>query len=533
MSQTYEKELKDKLSQLFGIAGRGYGLDFGTFRSMMSFKNANDIAANVAQYDNPMIRNGIPSLFWYSSDQNKEYLCDEVLVGNGQLDDPLGVCVSVKMKLEESNISLNGKNYSPSLITERIVRRVIELSHDAMEKNQLIEKPVYKKLVVGVPVRFGAVKRQILKKAVENASSGKEIVLLPEPIAAAIAYARYAKCNNRNVLVYDLGAGTFDTVLLEPNKRRTKENPYEYIPKYPDGLFIAGDFFDQKMAEIIIQKIKSQSEQMDINKLSNENHTDHHRLVEIAREAKEKLSLQDRFTTWIEGSSKNGGPCIQKVIVMREEFEKEIRPAIQDTIDCAYNVLVQAKMQNRRDVDILLVGGSTYIPLIKKLLIEKFKYIDEKNILQHFPEQAVALGCAIYANEEVCYTPVAFAYGIGTHLTGTDRDAIDVIIPSNYMGSIREDVTYYTRYGNQESITFRFFELNHGEIDDQLPIEEGTFTQLMVQHSFGKKVPKGTRVDVTLSLSKAGILSVVVNDKGITPLDRQVIDVSNLKIGGF
>lgn len=533
MSQTYEDELKNKLSQLFDMAGRGYGLDFGTFHSMMSFKNANDIAANVAQYDNPMVRNGIPSLFWYSSTQNKEYLCDEVLVGNGQLDDPLGVCVSVKMKLGENNISLNGKQYTPGLITEKIVRRVIKLSHDAMEKNQLFEQPIYKKLVVGVPVRFGAVKRQILKKAMKNATDGKEIVLLPEPIAAAIAYARYVKCNNKNVLVYDLGAGTFDTVLLEPNKNRTKENPYEYIPKYPDGLFIAGDYFDQKMAEIIIHKIKSQSEQMDIDKLSNVNHVDYHRLLELAREAKEKLSIQDRFTAWIEGSSKNGGPCIQKVIVLREEFEKEIRPAIQDTIDCAYNVLVQAKMQNRKDIDILLVGGSTYIPLIKKMLVEKFKHLDEKNILQRFPEQAIALGCAIYANEEVCYTPVAFAYGIGTYLPETNRDVIDIIIPSNYMGNIKEEVTYYTRFDDQETITFKFFELDHGEIDDEIPIEEGKFTQLMVKHSFGKKVPAGTRVDVTLSLSKAGILSVIVNDKGITPLDKQVIDVSNLKIGGL
>ena len=190
-------------------------------------------------------------------------------------------------------------------------------------------------------------------------------------------------------------------------------------------------------------------------------------------------------------------------------------------------------MQNRKDIDILLVGGSTYIPLIRKMLIEKFRFIDEKNILQHFPEQAVALGCAIYANEELCYTPVAFAYGIGTHLTPTDKHVIDVIIPSNYMGRIKEDATYYTRFDNQEQITFRFFELNHGEIGDELPIEEGTFTQLIVEHSFGKRVPKGTRVDVTLSLSKAGILSVVVNDMGITPLDRQTIDVSNLRIGGF
>lgn len=526
-----EEELKRKLCSLFEKSGRGYGLDFGTFRSMMAYKDANAGSPTIAQYDNPIIRSGIPSLFWYSKSENKEYVCDEVLTYNGLLDDPKGVCSSVKMKLGESNISLNGKNYNADYITEKIIRRVIKLSHEALQRI-LFEEPFYEKLVVGVPVRFGAAKRQVLVDILSKATNHKEIVLLPEPIAAAIAYARYSRTSNRKVLVFDLGAGTFDTVLLVPNKKKTKDNPYEYIPKYPDGLAIAGDYFDIKMLEIIIQELRKNPGELDVDKLSNNKSSDYRRLLDTSREAKEKLSVSNTFTGWIEGTSIKGGSSLQKVSVTRDEFESAIRPALTQAVECAYNVLVQANQQNYRDIDILLVGGSTYIPLVRSLIKEKFKYVAEKNILQRFPEQAIALGCAIYANEEVCDTPIAYAYAIGTHLCNPDRDVLDVMIPSNVKRPMRKEMTYKTRRSDQDSIEFDFFELNHGNEDDVLDVNEGELTQIRVKHKFGRKVPSGTPVDVVVELTKSGLLTVTMNDRGISPVDKQIIDVSNLNIGG-
>lgn len=525
------EELIRKLGSLFKKAGRGYGLDFGTFRSMMAYKDANASSPVIAQYDSPVIRNGIPSLFWYSGTRNNEYICEEVLTYNGLLDDPKGVCSSIKMKLEEKNITLNGKKYEAGYIAEKIIRRVIKLSHDAMQKT-LFEEPFYEKLVVGVPVLFGAAERQILFDVLRKATNDKEIVLLPEPIAAAIAYARYARVSNRKVLVFDLGAGTFDTVLLIPNKKKTKENPYEYIPKYPDGLTLAGDYFDIKMLEIIVQKVRKNSVEMDVDKLLDNNSSDYRRLLDASREAKERLSMSNNYSGWIEGTSIKGGPCLQKVSISREEFENAIRPALKQAIDCAYNVLVQANQQNQRDIDILLVGGSTYIPLVRSLIKDKFKYVEEKNILQRFPEQAIALGCAIYANEEVCDTLVAYAYAIGTHLRNPDRDVLDVIIPSNVQLPMRKEMTYKTRRSNQESIEFDFFEVKHGEEDEVLDVNEGELTHIKVKHYFGREVPSGTPVDVVVELTKSGLLTVTIDDRGISFLDKQVIDVSNLNIGG-
>ena len=332
--------------------------------------------------------------------------------------------------------------------------------------------------------------------------------------------------------MFDLGAGTFDTVLLVPNKKKTKDNPYEYIPKYPDGLAIAGDYFDIKMLEIIIQELRKNPGELDVDKLSNNKSSDYRRLLDTSREAKEKLSVSNTFTGWIEGTSIKGGSSLQKVSVTRDEFESAIRPALTQAVECAYNVLVQANQQNYRDIDILLVGGSTYIPLVRSLIKEKFKYVAEKNILQRFPEQAIALGCAIYANEEVCDTPIAYAYAIGTHLCNPDRDVLDVMIPSNVKRPMRKEMTYKTRRSDQDSIEFDFFELNHGNEDDVLDVNEGELTQIRVKHKFGRKVPSGTPVDVVVELTKSGLLTVTINDRGISPVDKQIIDVSNLNIGG-
>ncbi len=79
----------------------------------------------------------------------------------------------------------------------------MSVSHQALEKS-LFSKPAYHKLVVGVPVRFGAAKRQTLLQILERASDGREIVLLPEPIAAALTYSHYARKTLEKVLVFDL-----------------------------------------------------------------------------------------------------------------------------------------------------------------------------------------------------------------------------------------------------------------------------------------------------------------------------------------
>ena len=315
-----------------------------------------------------------------------------------------------------------------------------------------------------------------------------------------------------------------------PNKKRTKKNPYAFIPCNPDGLPIAGDYFDIKMAEIILQKIKDSNSDIDFKKISNINSIDYRRLLTTSRKAKEKLSTEKMCTEMIEGTTTKGKPCLQMITVYREEFEKAIAPLLMQVIDCAYDVLVRSKEQNSKDIDIILVGGSSYIPLVREMIKRKFTLI-RNNVFQRLPEQAVALGCAIYANDELCDTPVAFAYAIGTHLKSSNKDILEVIIPSNVNCPMKKKMTYKTRHKGQDSIEFIFFELDYGDENEVLDVDEGKITPIKVTHSFTKKVPLETPVDVIVELSKEGILTVIIDDKGITRLDRQIIDISNLSMG--
>jgi len=507
-----------------------YGLDFGTYRSMMAYKVADQPVPCTASYDTPSTCNGIPSLFWYSPKNNREYVCEEVTDNNGLFDDPQGVCTSIKTKLSDPDVFLNGKRFSTAYIAEKEIRRILSLSHQAMEKT-LFDNIIYRKLVVGVPVRFGAARRQALVSIMERATDGKKIILLPEPIAAALMYSQYARKKLEKVLVFDLGAGTFDTVLLVPNPQKTLENPYEYRALCPDGLTIAGDYFDAMMAELIIETLRAGHCTLNTDRLAEARTADHQKLMTTARNLKERLSFAESFSDFIEGTDHAGRPAIQKVTVYRKDFETKIRPALEKAVACAYNVLVRAGALSDSGIDILLVGGSTYIPLVRTMIEEKFPNISKSRILQKFPEQAVALGCALYARDEISDAPVAYAYAVRMLAGPENRPMLGVKIPSGAQLPYRITATYHTKWENQTTARFSFYEVENGQKGACLDISQGNPTSLVIKHSFGRPVPAATALLLTLELDRNGTLTVTIDDHGITPVETHRVSLSDIHEG--
>lgn len=528
MTDLYKDLMHEDLSNLF----YGYGLDFGTFRSMMAIRNLSRPTPDAASYEKLSLRNGIPSLFWYNPENGQEYVCDEVLDFNGLYDDPEGICSSVKMKLEDSSVILHKKSFSPQDIALKEIIRILSVSHEAFSRMHLPTE--YTRLVVGVPVRFGARRRQILKDLMEKATGGKEILLLSEPIAAALTYSLYARKDLNKVLVYDLGAGTFDTVLLMPNLHRTRAYPYLYRTFSPDGLDIAGDSFDLRMVDLILSSLRKSGTSLDLQKLSDSRYADYQKLIIAAQEIKERLSSQMSCSSVIEGTDLSGKPGYYKVTVSRAEFENAIKDDLQKTVDCAYHVLENEHLENDPDIDILLVGGSTYIPLVRQLIEKKFLHLDKTHILQRFPEQAIALGCSIYAGDTAATdASVAFGYAIGSRSLARNQDVLDVQIPSNASLPYTFTRTYRTANDRQETIHFRLFEVEHAEAGTLLDIENGTPTSIQITHYFGKAVPYKTPVELTVTLSKDGLLTFTIDDHGITPVDVQTANRPEPEKGYF
>ncbi len=514
--------LRDELTDLLG-SETYFGMDFGTSTCYMAYKEG-DGAPRIPNYRD-VSRGGIPSLFWRDKDGN-EWVADQVAAKQGLESDPAGVCPSVKMKLAQKQILLNAMAYTPREIGIKLARRVLTLSRQALEQ-EMVEME-FDKLVCGVPVKFGAAKKGEVQYILQQATGCKNIRLVAEPILAALTndfYTKKYRRESRRVLVVDMGGGTLDVVLLLPNPTPTPAEPYPYIAKCPMGLggaydadddvagvakdAVAGDAQDAAMEKLIMEKVRQTPGTVDMRILEDENQFDRRRLRQIAKETKERLSSVDSCTVSISGLK-----CGSTIVtVTRSEYEDRIRPMFQKTVDLAAEVLKKCELERNPDIDILLVGGATYTPLLRQMLEERFFWLDEKQIMQRFPERAVALGAAIYAQMPELVRPrVAQGYAVNTHLADGKQEVLQVVIPSGANLPMTVTSNFQTRDANQWAVAFSVYEIDSGEEGEHIQIGSGRTTQFKIKHQFGGAVPRETPIRLTTTLTEDGVLNMKVED---------------------
>ena len=242
--------------------------------------------------------------------------------------------------------------------------------------------------VITVPAYFSESQREATKLAGEKAGFNV-IKLIPEPIAAAIAYARSHDVKNHNILVYDLGGGTFDCCLI-----RCSNNHYEVKAKNGHSHLGGADFDN-----VIVKKI--------CDEFNARYGIDLHANPKVMKELKEKatqakiiLSNVGQTTIQLESFEDNNGnviPAFEREIT-QNEFHGLIEQKVDTTIAFVRNMLQELNMTIHNVDDVVCVGGSTYIPLVREKLREFFngKEIDFKAV-DIF--EAVAQGAAIYADE--------------------------------------------------------------------------------------------------------------------------------------
>lgn len=499
----------DELNILFNESTVFHGLDLGTYSSIWAYKRKDSSPKTVDYAESN--RGGIPSLFWLSPN-GKEYVADEVKNNNGIIEDPLGVCSSVKMKLSDSSIKLHDKSYLPSEILKKIIERVIKVSERDLQR-EFVDLNC-DGLVVGVPALFTAAEKGTILSALESVTNSNKIRLVPEPILAAISSNYYSSNHDKPTLVYDLGAGTFDVCVLIPNNNINLKNPFPYIVAKADGLRIAGDIFDEKMVELLISKLEKSPGTLNVNNLKDKKHADRRLLRDTAREIKETLSTQESLTKPIMDSGSGAG----RVHIERSEYEKEIQAELRQTVNLSYKVLMDSNLGSNPDINIVLVGGSSNIPLVMKMIVEKFNWISRNSITQKFPEKAVALGAAIFAEMPnfVDNTPVPFSYAVDTFVTSLDKHALDVIVPRGAKLPSTVKAVYSPLRENQTALFFEIYELYPSEEKEYYDLNEGNKTQYNFKHDFGKEVPKSTSVELTATLTSDGVLEITTNDFGVS-----------------
>ena len=271
---------------------------------------------------------------------------------------------------------VGGQPWMPEQLTALLLEQVYSRVVDELGSDP-------DRLVLTHPATWGDHRLNLLTDVV-GASVGQPVELVAEPVAAAIHFHDRCQAEQRaippaaRIAVYDLGGGTFDTALLG-----LKDGGYEILGE-PEGLgYLGGLDFDQAVFDLVTERAADLIGQVDPTDA-----IDRAALTRLREEctlAKETLSVADRVEIPV---ALNAGS--QLVVIERSEFEARIEPMVDQTAD-----LIERTINSAGDeaVDaVLLVGGSSRVPLILRTLSERLGL--QVRVDSH-PKQAIALGAAL------------------------------------------------------------------------------------------------------------------------------------------
>ncbi|HEY7070345.1 MAG TPA: Hsp70 family protein, partial [Acidimicrobiales bacterium] len=292
--------------------------------------------------------------------------------------DPQRIARQFKRRLGDPTPLVVGDASLPAeVLTSRLLRWVI----DTVVRVRGGERP--SSIVLTHPANWGPFKRDLLDKAAELAGIGRTI-LLTEPQAAAISYSSQARVEQGAVIaVYDLGGGTFDAAIL----RKEPDGGFTMLGT-PEGIeHLGGIDVDAAVFAHVTSSLGDAYEELDPD--------DPQALAAVSRlriectQAKEALSLDTEISVPVLL------PTIQtEVRVTRAELEEMIRPPLADTVTALERAVRSANLAPS-DIDhVLLVGGSSRIPLVAELVSAR---LGRPVAVDAHPKHAIALGAAIVA----------------------------------------------------------------------------------------------------------------------------------------
>lgn len=434
-------------------------------------------------------------------------LNNELLVGaaarNQWVVAPERTIRSIKRKMGSSEpVTMAGKIYSPQEISAFILRAIKE----AVEYE--LGAPV-EKAVITVPAYFNEVQREATMEAGRIAGFTVERII-NEPTAAALSYGYGAKeAQNLQIMVYDLGGGTFDVSIIELH-----EGIVDVVATAGDNL-LGGDDFDELLANKLADEFAKEHE-IDLRA----DHQAWTRLLRAAEDAKIELSDVQYTEVKLEYLAKGekGRPLHLTREVRREEFEDLIENLLDRTIDAIDKAFKDAKLE-AEDIDrVLFVGGSTRIPAVWNLVKERMGQDLHTEIN---PDEAVALGAAvqagIIAKEDidailVDVTPLSLGIEVANvSLTGqVIGDIFEPLIHRNTTIPVHKSKEFQTLYPGQEAIQVKVYQGEHKTASQNTLL--GDF---MVEGLKPNPQWHGlTKVTVNFQIDVNGILEVTVTERG-------------------
>ena len=360
------------------------GIDLGTTNSLVSTVRSG-LAETIADENGQHL---LPSVVQFLSNNDNNFQTE---VGHkaktNAVNDPLNTIVSVKRYM--------GRGFDD--ITDRSVYQFVEEKNSVVPRIQTVagnisaievSAEILKKLktqavdalgdeltgvVITVPAYFDDAQRQATKDAAKLA--GLNVLrLINEPTAAAVAYG--LDTGNEGIhVIYDLGGGTFDISILKLTR-----GVFEVLSTAGDAS-LGGDDLDNTIAQWILSEAKIVEADAALQR----------QILDVAREAKEGLTEQENVTLSIQlNNGENWSADLN-----REQFEKMISPLIRKTLAACRRALRDADIEAIDIEDVVMVGGSTRVPLVRQMVGEFF---DLEPLVNIDPDKVVAIGAARQAD---------------------------------------------------------------------------------------------------------------------------------------
>ena len=403
-------------------------------------------------------------------------------------------------------VEANGKNIAPPEVSAKILMKMKQTAEDYLGTE-------VKEAVITVPAYFNDSQRQATKDAGKIAGLDVKRII-NEPTAAALAYGLDKNTNEKKVVVYDLGGGTFDVSIIEMTKI-DGEQQFEVLSTSGD-TFLGGEDFDLRLIDYLVDEFKKdQGIDLKQDPLAIQ------RLKEAAEKAKIELSSSSQTDINLPYVTADAsGPKHMNLKLSRAKLESLVDDLVQKTLEPCKTALKDAGISVSDIGEVILVGGQTRMPKVQETVKDFFNREPKKDVN---PDEAVAMGAAIQAGvlggdvKDVLLLDVTpLTLGIET-MGGVRTPLID----KNTTIPTKKSQVFSTAEDNQPAVTVHVLQ---GERE----VASGNKSLGKFDLSDIPPAPRGTpQIEVTFDIDANGILNVSAKDKATGKEQSIIIKASS------